>query len=150
MLATIASSADISARSVPTSRRITAALACLGVLLTLALAAATVASAEVSDPFNGVPNPSTATTEAATTTTAASSETGTTSLSSKKSLVIPLIVAIVAVLGGIAYMIVRDARSVAPVGEGGVGGRAAAEAGAMMRKRRAKAKAARRQRKRNR
>jgi hypothetical protein len=52
-------------------------------------------------------------------------------------------------LAGIAYFIVRDARSVAPVGEGGVAGRPAADAAATMRKRRAKAKAGRQQRKRN-
>jgi hypothetical protein len=55
----------------------------------------------------------------------------------------------IAVLGGIAFFIFRDARSVAPVSEGPLGG-SARNSAAQMRKRRAKAKAARRQRKRNR
>lgn len=59
--------------------------------------------------------------------------------------------AMLALLGGIAFVIIRDARSVAPVAEsaaGPVGGSRHSEA--HMRKRRAKAKAARQQRKRNR
>ena len=59
--------------------------------------------------------------------------------------------AAVVLLLGIAFVIVRDARSAAPVTEGGLsagGGSRSAEA--RMRKRRAKAKAARQQRKRNR
>jgi hypothetical protein len=59
------------------------------------------------------------------------------------------LIAAVALLAGIAYLIVRDARSVAPVGDG-LGGGSASNSAARMRKRRAKAKAARRQRKRNR
>ncbi len=53
-------------------------------------------------------------------------------------------------LGGIAFFIVRDARSVAPVVDGLAGAGSAQERAARLRKRRAKAKAARRQRKRNR
>lgn len=59
--------------------------------------------------------------------------------------------AAVALLLGIAFVIVRDARSAAPVAEGAFasgGGSQGAEA--RLRKRRAKAKAARQQRKRNR
>jgi hypothetical protein len=55
----------------------------------------------------------------------------------------------VLLLGGIAYLIVRDARNVAPVGDGLVGGTRQDRA-SRQRKRRAKAKAARQQRKRNR
>lgn len=141
------SASEIRSPSVPVSRKIAAGVACLVVSLAVAMSGPTMAGAEVSDPFSGTANPSTATTE--TTTSTASTETST-SLSSKKSLVISAIVVLVLVLGGIAYAIVRDARSVAPVGEGGVGGRAASDPGAAMRRRRAKAKAARRQRKRNR
>jgi hypothetical protein len=57
-----------------------------------------------------------------------------------------------ALLAGIAFMILRDARRVAPIPDGQVTaeGRPARDVAAMMRRRRAKAKAARRQRKRNR
>jgi len=58
--------------------------------------------------------------------------------------------AAVVLLGGIAFVIMRDARSVAPVGDGPVTGRPARDPAVTLRKRRAKAKAARRQRKRNR
>ncbi len=58
--------------------------------------------------------------------------------------------AAVLLLGGIAFVILRDARSVAPVGDGPVMGRPARDPAVTLRKRRAKAKAARRQRKRNR
>jgi hypothetical protein len=62
---------------------------------------------------------------------------------------VPIFIAGVLLLGGIAFLIVRDARSVAPVGDGLVGGSVQDKA-ARQRKRRAKAKAARQQRKRNR
>jgi hypothetical protein len=57
-----------------------------------------------------------------------------------------------ALIAGIAFMILRDARRVAPVPDGRAtaAGRPARDVAAMMRRRRAKAKAARRQRKRNR
>jgi hypothetical protein len=58
--------------------------------------------------------------------------------------------AAVLLLGGIAFLIVRDARSVAPVSEGPTGGVSASDRAAQLRRRRAKAKAGRRQRKRNR
>ncbi|HWX87791.1 MAG TPA: hypothetical protein VNX67_06435 [Solirubrobacteraceae bacterium] len=63
---------------------------------------------------------------------------------------VPIFIVGVALLGGIAFFIVRDARSVAPVGDGLAGGGSAQDRAARLRKRRAKAKAARRQRKRNR
>jgi hypothetical protein len=74
--------------------------------------------------------------------TSSSSNTGT--------LMILALVSAAALLCGIAYMILRDARTVAPVGDGPVGGGSAGSSAARLRKRRAKAKAARRQRKRNR
>jgi hypothetical protein len=80
-----------------------------------------------------------------TTATTATAET-----SSKTST--PMIMAVVAlflVLGGIAYYILRDARSVAPVVEGAATGGTRNPEG-RLRKRRAQAKAARMQRKRHR
>jgi hypothetical protein len=84
----------------------------------------------------------------ATTSTA---NNGTTRSSNSRTVIIAALGAAVALLIAIAFVIVRDARRVAPVGEGpmGEGGdprRSAAE----LRKRRARAKAARQQRKRNR
>lgn len=84
--------------------------------------------------------------EPATKTTASTS---TESSGISTSVLIPIFIAGVLLLGGIAYLIVRDARSVAPVGDGLVGGSVQDKA-ARQRKRRAKAKAARQQRKRNR
>jgi hypothetical protein len=87
------------------------------------------------------------TTPTRTTTSTASTET-----TSNSSTVIVLALAAAAVLLiGIAFVIVRDARRVAPVPDGQLpGGAAARDPAAELRRRRAKAKAARRQRKRNR
>jgi hypothetical protein len=63
---------------------------------------------------------------------------------------LPIFIVGAALLGGIAFLILRDARSVAPVTDALGGGNSAHDRAARMRKRRAKAKAARRQRKRNR
>jgi hypothetical protein len=62
------------------------------------------------------------------------------------------LVAAGALIAGIAFVIMRDARRVAPVSDGQVTGmgRSGRDPATTMRKRRAKAKAARRQRKRNR
>lgn len=84
-----------------------------------------------------------------------SSATGTTGETESSSSISPslLILALVAgglLLGGIAFVILRDARSVAPVTENSAAGGGARDAQARMRKRRSKAKAARQQRKRNR
>jgi hypothetical protein len=62
---------------------------------------------------------------------------------------VPIFIAGALLLGGIAFLIVRDARNVAPVGDGLVGA-TTQERAAQRRKRKAKAKAARQQRKRNR
>jgi hypothetical protein len=81
--------------------------------------------------------------------TASTATTATTETSSNTST--PMIMAVVAlfvVLGGIAFYILRDARSVAPVVEGATGGTRNPEG--RLRKRRAQAKAARMQRKRHR
>jgi hypothetical protein len=85
-----------------------------------------------------------------TQTTASTATTATAETSSKTSA--PMIMALVAgvlLLGGIAFVIVRDARSVAPVVEGMASGGTRNPEG-RLRKRRAQAKAARRQRKRHR
>jgi hypothetical protein len=83
--------------------------------------------------------------------TAAKTSTETTGGAQESKTSTPMIMALVAgvlVLGGIAFVIVRDARSVAPVVEGVTGGTRNPEG--RLRKRRAQAKAARRQRKRHR
>jgi hypothetical protein len=83
---------------------------------------------------------------AKTATTASGTSLGTISAG----VVIPVGIVCIVLLGGIAFLILRDARSVAPVGDG-LGARSTAqEHAARRRKRRAKAKAARQQRKRNR
>jgi hypothetical protein len=87
---------------------------------------------------------STATQTTATTTTSESN-------SNSSKVVVLALVAAVALLIGIAFVIVRDARRVAPVADGQLAeGGPARDVGAKMRRRRAQAKAARRQRKRNR
>jgi hypothetical protein len=64
--------------------------------------------------------------------------------------VLIIVIAAVALLVAIAYVIVRDARNVAPTVDPQVAeARSAHDAAATLRKRRAKAKAARRQRKQN-
>jgi hypothetical protein len=82
------------------------------------------------------------------TTQAVSTSTSSGSISS--SVLVPIFVVGGALLAGIAFLIVRDARNVAPAGDGLGGAGSSQDRAAAMRKRRAKAKAARRQRKRNR
>jgi hypothetical protein len=75
----------------------------------------------------------------------------TTETSNSKSLILIALGAAVVLLTGIAYVIVRDARRVAPAGdEDLLESRADRNAAVALAKRRAKAKAARQQRKRNR
>ena len=84
-----------------------------------------------------------------TKTTETKGSTGQTS-NSKKTVVIALGAAIILLIA-IASVILRDARKVAPAGDGPLAeARAARDTAATMRRRRAKAKAARQQRKRNR
>jgi cobalamin biosynthesis Mg chelatase CobN len=82
-------------------------------------------------------------------TTKTTSSSATTSSGISTSVLVPIFIAGALLLGGIAFLIVRDARNVAPAGDGLSGGSSRDQA-ARQRKRRAKAKAARRQRKRNR
>jgi len=87
-----------------------------------------------------------------TTSTGKTETTGTSgqTSNSKKTVVIALGAAIVLLIA-IASVIVRDARKVAPAGDGPLGdGRPGRDTAATMRRRRAKAKAAKQQRKRNR
>jgi len=87
------------------------------------------------------------TTTTPTTATAAKTE----SSSNSSTVIILALVAAIALLVGIAYLIMRDARRVAPVPEGQlVDGNSSRDSAARLQQRRAKAKAARRQRKRNR
>jgi hypothetical protein len=79
----------------------------------------------------------------ATTSTASSSGVST-------SVLVPVFILGGLLIAGIAFYIVRDARGVAPAGDGLGSAGSVQERAARQRKRRAKAKAARRQRKRNR
>jgi hypothetical protein len=90
--------------------------------------------------------------QAETTPTQTTATSATESSSSNSSTVIVIALgAAVLLLVGIAFVIVRDARRVAPAGDGLLTERSATrDSAAQIRKRRAKAKAARRQRKRNR
>jgi hypothetical protein len=88
--------------------------------------------------------------EEESTATTATTASGTSLSSVPSGVVIPIGIVCILLLGGIAFLILRDARSVAPVGDG-LGSRSTAqEHAARRRKRRAKTKAARQQRKRNR
>ena len=101
----------------------------------------------LSELTKGTPETNTAST-AKTATTANTSESGG---STSRTLILAALGAAVVLLSAIGFVIVRDARRVAPAGDADlVDGRPARETAAQLRKRRAKAKAARRQRKRNR
>lgn len=80
----------------------------------------------------------------------ATTASGTALSSISTGVVIPVAIVCILLLGGIAFLILRDARSVAPAGDGLASRSTAEEHAARRRKRRAKTKAARQQRKRNR
>lgn len=88
-----------------------------------------------------------------TPTTSSTSTTSTTAASeahNSHTLILFAMAAAVVLLSGIAFVIVRDARRVAPAADAEViEARSSRDAAVMIRKRRAKAKAARQQRKRN-
>ncbi len=86
--------------------------------------------------------------ETPTTSTASTANSSSSGVSTN--VLLPIFIVGAILLGGIAFFIVRDARSVAPVADTLGGAGSAQERAARLRKRRAKAKAARRQRKRNR
>jgi hypothetical protein len=84
-------------------------------------------------------------------TVSTATESATSSGGISSSVLLLTVGAAVVLIGGIAFVILRDARSVAPVGDGPLhGGRSGRDPAVTLRKRRAKAKAARRQRKRTR
>ena len=100
------------------------------------------AFSELSKAAEAEPSTSTQKTETTSTTTSSSN--------SKKTVIIAVGAAVVLLLA-IAFVIVRDARRMAPAGDGPMSeARSARDSAATLRKRREKAKAARRQRKRNR
>ena len=85
------------------------------------------------------------------TTATTSSSTSTEGTGNSHTVLVLAMVAAVVLLSGIAFVIVRDARRVAPATEADITEpRSSRDTAAMLRKRRAKAKAARQQRKRNR
>jgi hypothetical protein len=117
-------------------------LACAGAAVPVAASAALGGNA-----FNELAEGQQETTTTNTTTTAAATE----STGSNSTVIALAIVAAVLLLVGIVFVIVRDARKVAPAGDGQLGeARGARDSAARLRKRRARAKAARQQRKRNR
>jgi hypothetical protein len=88
--------------------------------------------------------------EEQTTSTAATTETGTTETKNSKTTIFIAVGAALVLLVGIAYVIVRDARRVAPATDPAeIEARAVRDNAVQMRARRAKAKAARQQRKKN-
>jgi ABC-type Fe3+ transport system permease subunit len=95
--------------------------------------------------FNRLTEPAQETTTSTTPTTSSVE----TNRSNSTTVVVLALVAAIALLIAIAFVIVRDARRVAPVTDGNSGG-SVRDPAARLRKRRAQAKAARRQRKRNR
>jgi len=132
------------------SRRWTAACALLSLACTCALAPAALAAGSLNNELAEKVQQQEAETPATTATTNPSSSSESGGGTSTKTLVI-VVAAAGAVLGTIAFVIVRDARKVAPVTEGGLGDAGTSRrAEAQLRRRRARAKAARQQRKRNR
>lgn len=107
------------------------------------------AHAEVSNPFPGVTAPHETESQTATTKTTAASSSSSGSSSNSDVILVGIVIAVV-LIGAIAYFIMRDARSVAPVADPFEEGRSRPDRAARLRKRRAKAKQAREQRKRNR
>jgi ABC-type Fe3+ transport system permease subunit len=126
---------------------------CVCAVLALALAGFATAPAAFSAPVGGgnalseLTEPQQQTTPTQTTATTATTE----STSNSSTVVLLALVAAVALLIAIAFVIVRDARRVAPVADAQLSeGGSARDSAARLRRRRARAKAARRQRKRNR
>jgi uncharacterized protein HemX len=123
---------------------------CLCALLALGSAAAhapAAMSAGLSNPLGELSERESTTTPTKTTATTTESS----SSSNSSTVVVLALLAAGALLVGIAFVIVRDARRVAPVTDAELGeGGSARDSAARLRRRRAKAKAARQQRKRNR
>jgi hypothetical protein len=114
--------------------------------LALTVPATSLAAVGGSGAFSELTEGQTETETTPTTTTATTTETS----SNTGSVLVIAGGAALLLLGAIAFLIMRDARRVAPAGDGLLGkGGSGHDTAAMMRKRRAKAKAARRQRKQN-
>jgi beta-lactamase regulating signal transducer with metallopeptidase domain len=129
------------------SRRLVPLLLCAVLALAAVPAPTLAATTGGSNAFGELTEGQAETTPTQTTATTASTET---SSSNSTSVLVLVLGAAVLLLAVIAFLIVRDARSVAPAGDGLLdGGDSGRDTAAMMRKRRAKAKAARRQRKQN-
>jgi hypothetical protein len=129
-------------------RRASCIAACALLALTLASVQAP-AALSASGPFsNELREKAERDTEANTTTTTSTKPEST---SNSKSVVVLALAVAAVLLGGVAFVIVRDARKIAPATDAALGESAGARhSAAQLRKRRARAKAARRQRKRNR
>ena len=130
-----------------------AAPLCLCAVLALALAGANapVAMSAASLAPNGALSELTEGGQTTATQTTATSATTTEATTNSKTVIILALVAAFALLIGIAFVIVRDARKVAPAGDSQLtAGGSARDSAARLQRRRAKAKAARRERKRNR
>jgi ABC-type nitrate/sulfonate/bicarbonate transport system permease component len=141
----------VPSRHVALPRRRVASL-CLCSVLALALAGGTppVAMSAVSEEggaLSELTKPETTPTQ----TTASTAATESTSSSNSRTVIVLALAAAVGLLIAIAFVIVRDARRVAPVADAQVTeGSSARDSAARLRRRRARAKAARQQRKRNR
>jgi hypothetical protein len=123
---------------------LTALLAVAGTAVPVGLAANIGGSGALSELTEGQPE-ETKTSTTSTTSTSSGEPTN------SHTVILLVLAAAVLLLSGIAFVIVRDARRVAPATEREmIQGSSASETAARLRKRRAKAKAARKQRKRNR
>ena len=135
------------------SSRQRAASLCLCAVLALAFAglSAPVATSAASLSGSGALTELTEGAQTTPTQTTAATTTTATETTNSKTVIILALVAAFALLTGIAFVIVRDARRVAPATESELSeGGSARDSAARLQRRRAKAKAARRQRKRNR
>ena len=120
------------------------AVSASGLIVTPGVAAAAVGASNLQE-LAEAPEETTATTS---TTSTSSTESSTTN--NQKTILIAVVAAVI-LLSGIAFVIARDARRVAPATDADLGeGRSGRDPAVTLRKRRAKAKAARQQRKRNR
>jgi hypothetical protein len=125
-------------------------IACVALVLPLSLLcapAAIAAGVSEGNSFNELTKNQPETTATATSTQSG----GTSSYSNSSTLLFAGGAVAVVLLAGIAFIIVRDARRVAPAGDADlIDARSRSDSAARVRRRRAQAKAARRQRKRNR
>jgi hypothetical protein len=126
---------------------------CLAALLAVGIAGAAVPAAFAAGLNSGGALSQLTEGEAEETKTSTTSTTGTSGVETTNShtLILGVSGAAIVLLSGIAFVIVRDARRVAPATEQEmIQGSSASDTAARLQKRRAKAKAARKQRKRNR